>query len=181
MSRRLYDEKAKQKVLETYQTLGLNETARRYQMDKKTILRWARAEGLDPHKVSAQVMDLHRMAGEAHIAKAARDRDEALERITKRSLTLAELAQVKLTERLMNEPDKVTANEMVQAITKAINDLKTLLRKDEEPRVDHSQLIAQVIGAVKEGLADVGLAPQAEALARDAVTRRLRMLQAAQE
>jgi len=116
MSGRKYSDAFKTEALELYARVGLNEAGRQLGIDKKSILRWSNAEGIDTMGVSMQVSERNRVAAASSHAKQAQERAATRERVTLRLLRLSELSLARELEIL------VAGNftrEDLQAITNA--------------------------------------------------------------
>jgi hypothetical protein len=156
MSHRVYSDEQKAHILDVYQSVGLTEAWRRTGVDKKTILRWAQAAGIDQHAVTAAISERNRSAAAASGARIARDRAEARERVLNRVIRVSEAAATRELELLARGGFD---NEDLQALTnarhKAIQQFELLegrATSRAESLMDADTLIAGALAAFQIAL-----------------------------
>jgi transposase-like protein len=177
MSHRIYSDEFKAEALELYARVGLNESARQLGVDKKTLLKWARAADVDTQGVALRVSERNRAAAASTSAKVARDRAEARERVVTRLLRTTELALSRELEVLLAGD---FTREDLQALTnsrmKAIQQFE-LLEGRVTTRQDYGldSILVGVGVAIQRGLE---VLPEAlRQMTQDAIAAELRVIQ----
>src|SRR5262249_46622599 len=142
------------------------ETARRLGVDKKTILRWARAEGIDPREIAVRVTERHQELAEAANARIAAERAAARERTIERLLKISDQAQRRELELLQRGGLPAQDRGAVRDTRRRAMEQVELLEGRATSRVDRQQQFAlwvdRLLVVFQQALEDVEMPPELE-------------------
>lgn len=97
---RNYSDEFRERALELYKRVGLNEAARQTGLGKVTLLSWARQRGVEPESIAASVRQRNTRASLSAAARADREREELREELVARLGKVARVAAVRELELL---------------------------------------------------------------------------------